>query len=98
MADSCFNHRSAVSSYLNAEGAEKFRESAWLISAILVKFNHLRASRGAGAPPAAFDFDFFYPEKTWKVEPAEEQLQHQQQRRRAGAPAPHTSLKFVLLH
>jgi hypothetical protein len=30
-----------VATYLNAEGREKFRKTEWLISTILLKFNHL---------------------------------------------------------
>ena len=30
-----------VSTYLNAAGEKKFRKTDWLISTILLKFNHL---------------------------------------------------------
>ena len=36
-----------VSTYLNAAGQEKLLKTQWLISAILVKFNHLGGTRGA---------------------------------------------------
>jgi len=35
-----------VSTYLNAEGGKKFRKSEWLISTIMLKFNHLERTKG----------------------------------------------------
>ena len=44
---SCHRPLATVSIYLNAGGEEKLQKPGWLISAILAKFNHLRASAGA---------------------------------------------------